>query len=315
MVHGSDVVQAPPAGLVPLLGHSYKLSTLAGGFVFTEGPIWDQASQSLLFNDIRADSGWSWSEQTGARLRQRPNFIANGMVLGGDGQLVMCEHVSSTVVRVAPDGSRRICAYHYAGKYLNSPNDVVTRSDGSVYFTDPNYGRWDHPVGVHRRCELSFQGLFRAPADGGPLQLLADEGEFDQPNGLCFSPDETVLYVGDRQGIKRFEVGDDGRLAAASVLHWDMGQDASGVPGEPDGMKCDELGNVWCGARGGVWVISPKGDLLGVIPTPEVTANLTWGGPDWHSLFLCMSTTLRVLRTQVGPAPLPYHPTSARRWE
>jgi gluconolactonase len=275
--------------------------------VFTEGPAWSTAERALYFSDIQNDARWRWGPERGAELVVRPCFVGNGMVFDAAGNLLVCEHISSSVVRIRPSGDRELVAYHYRGKYLNSPNDVVTRSDGSVYFSDPDYGRWDHPVGIARRRDLDFKGVYRVPPGGGEVELVVGERDFEQPNGLCFSPDESVLYVDDLRGITAFDVASDGSLSGRRAFHSDMGDDGSGVPGEPDGMKCDELGNVWCAARGGVWVIAPSGSLIGVVETPEVTANLAWGGADWRSLFLCTSTTLRVVRTAVLPAPLPYH--------
>jgi gluconolactonase len=301
-----SIKQATPE-LERLIDPAAELRRVASGFVFIEGPAWHAASSTLLFSDIQNDTRWRWTADGGAVVDMRPSYISNGMVFDGDGGLLVCEHVTSSVVRLLPDGNRQVVAYHHEGRYLNSPNDVVSRSDGSVYFTDPNYGRWNAPCGVERRCDLDFQGLFRVPAGGGPLQLLAPPGEFSQPNGLCFSPDESVLYVDDVQGIKAFDVAADGSLGPARILHWDMGLDGRGLPGEPDGMKCDEFGNVWCCARGGVWVISPAGDLLGIIETPEITANIAWGGPGWRTLFLCSSTSLYTLPTRARSAPLPYH--------
>ncbi len=130
-----------------------------------------------------------------------------------------CEHVTSSVVAVRPNGDRRLCAFHYRGKYLNSPNDVVTRSDGSVYFSDPDYGRWEHAVGVARRRDLDFHGVYRVPPEGNEIQLVVKEDEFDQPNGLCFSPDETVLYINDLHGIKAYDVAPDGSLANCRIFN------------------------------------------------------------------------------------------------
>lgn len=302
-----SAVRVRGAGLEALTGPEPEVETLATGFLFTEGPVWSTAENALYFSDITDDARWRWSQDEGARLVMRPNFIGNGMVYDRDGGLLVCEHVSSSVVRIRPEGTRELVAFHYQGKYLNSPNDVITAADGSVWFTDPDYGRRDSPVGVARRRDLGFRGLYRVPSGGGAPELMAPEDEFEQPNGLCLAPDESVLYVDDLCGIKAFDLRPDGTLGPARILHWDMGNDGSGVPGGPDGMKCDELGNVWCAARGGVWVISPGGELLGVLETPEVTANLAWGGPGWRTLYLCTSTSLRRLRTGVASAPLPYH--------
>lgn len=280
---------------------------LAEGFVFIEGPVWNSEGSYLLFSDIQNDTRWRWSERDGATIVARPNWIGNGMVYDAEGNLLVCEHITSCVARIRPNGDRSVAAFHYRGTYLNSPNDVVTRSDGSIYFSDPDYGRWDHPVGVHRPLELGFHGVFRVPPGGGEVELVVDKDEFEQPNGLCFSPDESMLYIDDVRGIKAFDVSADGSLAGGRVFHGGMASDDSPGNGDPDGMKCDEHGNVWCTGRGGVWVIAPSGDLLGIIETPEVTANLAWGGPDWRSLYLCTSTTLHVLETKVASARLPYH--------
>ena len=295
------------AALAELLDPDATMRTLADGLVFTEGPVWNREGRYLLFSDVWNDARWRWSEERGAELVQQPNHIGNGMVYDADGELLVCEHVTSSVVRIAPDGSRRIVAFHHEGTYLNSPNDVVVRSDGSVYFSDPDYGRRDHPGGVHRPFELGFQGVYRVPPGGGPTELVVEKDAFDQPNGLCFSADEQVLYVDDRHHVTAFDVQPDGSLTNARRFASDLG--FSDVPGSgnPDGMKCDERGNVWCAARGGVWILNPAGELLGILETPEVVANIAWGGDDWRTLFLCTSTTLRAVETRVGPAPLPYH--------
>lgn len=294
-------------GVASLLDLEAGMRSLAGGFVFLEGPVWNADEDTLYFSDIRNDSRWRWSEERGAELVLRPCYVGNGMVYDRDGALLVCEHVTSSVIRIDAGGCRSVVACAYQGTYLNSPNDIVTRSDGMIYFTDPNYGRWDHAVGVARCFDLDFQGLFRVDPRHNLVELAAAEDEFDQPNGLCFSPDESILYVDDVRGIKAFHVAPDGSLGPARIFHDAMGDDGSGVPGEPDGMKCDERGNVWCAARGGVWVVAESGELLGVIQTPEVTANLAWGGPELRSLYLCTSTTLRRIETRVASAPLPYH--------
>lgn len=290
-----------------LVHPSAELELLAEGFVFIEGPVWEQSSSSLLFSDIQNDTCWRWSANAGAVIERRPNFIGNGMVFDRDQNLLVCEHVTSSVVSVAPNGCRRLVAYHYEGRYLNSPNDVITRSDGTVFFTDPDYGRWEHAVGVARPRDLDFLGLFRVPP-GGEVELAAPPDTFNQPNGLCFSPDESTLYVNDLDGIIRaFQVASDATLSEPWVLRSGLGNPAGGYEGAPDGMKCDADGNIWCTGWGGVWVIDPGGELLGVIETPEVTGNLAWGGPDWRTLYLCTATTLHSLRTKVPSARLPYH--------
>jgi gluconolactonase len=230
------------------------------------------------------------------------------MTLDADGNLVACEHVTSSVVRekLAPDGtaaSRETIATHYDGKELNSPNDVIVADDGSVYFSDPWYGRM--PVfGVERDRELDFCGVYRLPSDGGELELLVDD--FEMPNGLCFSPDRSLLYINDtpRAHIRVFEVRSDGSIVNGEMFFEGIGTGV--IPeGIPDGMKCDELGNVWVTGPGGVWVLTPDGEHLGTVATPEVCGSIAWGGEDLHSLFLMTSTSVHVVRTLVGPPPLP----------
>jgi gluconolactonase len=277
--------------------------TIASGFRFTEGPVWLPETRSLLFSDIQDDTRWRWDAAGGAVVAARPNRIGNGMTRSRDGSLLVCEHVTSSVIRELPDGHHEIVAFHYRGTYLNSPNDVVERSDGSIYFSDPDYGRWDHAVGVARPFELGFHGVYRVAPGGGPAELVVGEHELDQPNGLCFSPDESILYIDDLDGVRAYDVAPDGSLGTGRVLHAGMGDTRIPGDGNPDGMRCDEAGNIWCTARGGIWVLTPTGRLLGVIETPETSANLTWGGDDGHTLFVCTSTTVRTLRTRVRAAP------------
>src|SRR5215468_10157534 len=188
-----------------LIDRDQDLRLLGTGFGFTEGPAWNTPGNYLVFSDIPGDRRWRWSEQRGMELMAWPTYKGNGMAYEPDGSLLVCEQVTSSLIRIRPDGLRQVVACHYGGKYLNSPNDVVVRSDGSIYFTDPNYGRWDCWVGVGRKCDLDFQGVFRVPPGGGDLQLVVDPGEFSQPNGLAFSPDESVLYVDDMNDLKAFD--------------------------------------------------------------------------------------------------------------
>ena len=213
------------------------------------------------------------------------------------------------VVRMDPDGkntNREILASHYEGQELNSPNDVCVKSDGSIWFSDPWYGRM--PVfGVERERELGWQGVFRIAPDGGDPQLVVEKDEYEQPNGLCFSPDESLLYINDtpKAWIKVYDVGPDGTLSNGRMFFEGVG---SGVieEGIPDGMKCDEQGNIWVTGPGGVWVISADGEHLGTVQIPENVGNLTWGGSDWHTLFVPSSSSLYAFTTKVGPHREPY---------
>jgi len=308
--------------LAELVDPAEKLSLLGSGYAFTEGPAWSAAEGCLYFSDIPGDARWRWSDRGGMELVKRPNFKGNGMAFDLDGNLLVCESVTSCVARFRRSGERELVAFHYRGKYLQSPNDICTRrADGSIYFSDPDFGRWNDVVGAKRSRDLDFNGVYRAPAEGGELQLLVDEDEFVMPNGLCFSPDETLLYVDDshRGHIKVFDVAGDGSLANGRVFFEGIGPGIEPGPeetllerhsrlhnsGAVDGMRCDERGNVWVTGPGGIWVISPEGERVGVIETPEVAGNLCWGGGDLRSLFLMTSTTVHVLRTRVGPPPLP----------
>ena len=275
------------------------------GFTFTEGPIWHPVEHYLLFSDMPADVRRRWDQRGGVREVKRPSNKCNGMTYDEQLNLIVCEHATSSLVRERPDGQRDVLASHFDGYELNSPNDVVVKSDGSIYFSDPWYGRM--PVyGVERPRELGFQGVYRLPPDGGPPELLVERYMFDQPNGLCFSPDEQRLYVNDtvQTLIRVFDVSTYGSLMNGRVF-------ASGIVSErergvPDGMKCDSRGNVWCTAPGGVWVYAPSGELIGKVRVPEMVANLAWGGPDFRTLFMCATHSVYSVKTKVGPRLEPY---------
>jgi len=279
-----------------------RVEQLATSFTFTEGPIWHPQEQLLYFSDMPADVRRSITLDGTVSEVLRPSHKCNGMTLDRELDLIVCEHVSSSLVRERKDGVRETLAYHWQGAYLNSPNDVCVRSDGTIYFTDPWYGRKPH-YGVERARDLGWQGVFRIPPGGGQaeLDLVVAEDEFDMPNGLCFAPDESRLYINDtpRGHIKVFDVLPDGGLTHGRLFF--EGIISETVGGKPDGMKCDELGNIWVTGPGGVWVISPTAEHLGVVRVPEVIGNLAWGGPDWRTLFIAASTSIYTLRTSVGP--------------
>ena len=293
--------------LEELIDPAAEVERVATGFTFTEGPIWNKREGFLLFSDMPGDVRRRWSEADGLREVMRPSNKCNGMVYDAQGSLLVCEHVTSSLVRERPDGARETLATHYRGKELNSPNDVVTRSDGMIYFSDPTYGRV--PVfGLEREQDLCFQGVYRIAPGGGEPELVVAEEEFGQPNGLCFSPYESLMYINDspRALIRVYDVRADGILANGRLFFEGVG---SGVieDGIPDGMKCDERGNVWVTGPGGVWVISVAGEHLGVVEVPENVGNLAWGGADWRMLWMPSSTSLYRVKTKVASAPLPYH--------
>jgi gluconolactonase len=290
------------AGLIDLDAPVVQLGT---GFTFTEGPIWHPLDHYLLFSDMPADVRRRWDAGSGVVEVRRPANKCNGMTYDADLNLIVCEHATSLLVREQRDGRREVLASHFEGKELNSPNDVCVRSDGSIYFTDPVYGRMPG-FGVERPRELGFQGVYRVPPGGGAPQLLVDRELFDQPNGLCFSPDEKLLYVNDseRNLIRAFDLAADGSLSNGRVIA--DGIVSSLEPGKPDGMKCDERGNVWVTAPGGVWVYTPAGDLIGKVHSPERVANLAWGGADFRTLFLTATHSVYRVTTKVGPRREPY---------
>src|SRR5271170_7004672 len=278
---------------------------LGTGFAFTEGPIWHPVEHFLLFSDMPADVRRRWDAKRGVAEVRRPSNKCNGMTYDADLNLIVCEHATSSLIRERPDGRREVLASHFDKQELNSPNDVCVRSDGSIYFSDPYYGRL--PVfGVERPRELGFQGVYRVPPNGGGPQLVVDRDLFEQPNGLCLSPDERLLYVNDsgKKLIRAFNVAPDGSLSGERLFASEI--QSSSQSGGPDGMKCDERGNVWVTGPGGVWVYAPSGELIGKLHIPEVAANLAWGSPELRTLYVTATHSVYRLTTKVGPRIEPY---------
>ena len=276
------------------------------GFTFTEGPIWHPADHYLLFSDMPGDVRRRL-DRSGAREVLRPSNKGNGMTYDAELNLLVCEHATSSVARFRPDGTREVLASHFEGRELNSPNDICVKSDGSVWFTDPWYGRMPH-YGVERPRQLGWQGVFRLKPGhrpGDEPELVVDRYLFTMPNGVCFCPDESKLYVNDTEqaNIRVFDVAggtlSNGRIFASGIRD-------SLKPGVPDGMKCDAEGNVWVTAPGGLWVYAPSGRLLGKVAIPELPANLHWGGEDWRTLYVCASTSVYAVPVKVGPRNEPF---------
>jgi gluconolactonase len=274
------------------------LEQVATGFIFTEGPLWHPQGRYLLFSDMPGDHIRKWSADGGVVTFRKPSHKTNGLAWDNEGRLVSCQHASSTLTRTEADGRITTLASRYDGKELNSPNDVVVHSSGTIYFTDPIYGRVEH-YGVPRECELDFRGVYCVRPDGSKLTLLADD--FGQPNGLCFSADEGVLYVNDteRQHIRRFDMRPDGTLAGGSEWARTVGEGDGG----PDGMKIDAAGNVYSCGPGGIHVFAPDATSLGVIRMPEHTANFAWGDADYRTLYITASTSLYRIRTKIPGRP------------
>jgi gluconolactonase len=287
-----------------LIDENAEVEQVATGFTFTEGPIW-MADGSLHFSDMPGDKRRRWHPDEGVTVLRDPSNKCNGMTRDNDGNLLVCEHVTSSVVRERPDGTRETIATHWGDKELNSPNDVIVASDGSILFTDPTYGRMPG-FGLEREQELDFQGVYRIPGDGGELRLLVDD--FAQPNGLCFSPDESLLYVNDtdRAHIRVFDVGPDHQLSNGRVLAEGIGDGDLAKGGLVDGMKADEHGNIYVTGPGGVWVFSPAGEHLGTIEVPEDVGNVNWGDDDWRTLYIPATTSLYRVRLKVSGNRLGY---------
>jgi len=295
-----------------IVGTDVELERIASGFDFIEGPVWHPCDGFLIFSDIVGNAMYRWSQADGITLFRKPSQMANGNTYDRQGRLLTCEHATSRVTRTEHDrtsplelggteggrGSIVVLASHYHGQELNSPNDIVVKCDGSIYFTDPNSGRGPY-YGVPREQELPFQGVYRLDPEDKSLTLLVDD--FSKPNGLCFSLDEKHLFINDtnRQHIRVFDVRPDGTLTDGRVWAETIGE---GV-GAPDGMKIDQEGNLYCCGPGGIHLFDAAASLtancLGVIQMPEHTANFAWGDDDLCSLFITASTTLYRLRVQV----------------
>jgi gluconolactonase len=294
-------------GLHDLIAPDAPIERIGGGLGFTEGPVW--RGTALLFSDIPNKRIVRWRRlPEGPELTTYATGSSNGLTLDRRGQVLAAEHDGRRVTRVGDDGTRTVLAERFEGKRLNSPNDIVVKSDGSIYFTDPPYAIqpstpgmprppdwWTKPIpGKEQPCN----GVYRITPDG-TLHLLVDD--FALPNGLAFSPDEAVLYIDDsaHKHIRAFDVRPDGTLTNSRIL-LDM---ASEDPGVPDGLKVDLHGNVFSTGPGGVWVCRPNGEWLGRIVLPELPANLAWG-EDGSVLFLTARTSVYRMPTKTRGALL-----------
>ena len=287
-----------------LVDENAEVEQIATGFTFTEGPIW-MADGSLHFSDMPGDKRRRWHPTEGVTVLRDPSNKCNGMTRDDHGNLIVCEHVTSSLVRESPDGTRETLASHWGERELNSPNDVIVAADGSIIFTDPTYGRMPG-FGLEREQELDFQGVYRLPADGGDLQLLIDD--FAQPNGLCFTPDESQLYINDtvHAHIRVFDVGPDHALSNGRVFAEGIGTGDLASGELVDGMKLDERGDVYVTGPKGVWIFAPDGEQLGVIEVPENVGNVNWGGDDWSTLYIPASTSVYRVQMKVAGNKLGY---------
>ncbi|NBB49555.1 SMP-30/gluconolactonase/LRE family protein [Rhizobium sp. CRIBSB] len=288
-----------------LLVSSASLDELYTGCRWAEGPVWFNDGGYLLFSDIPNERVLRWIEGVGTSVYRAPSQFINGNTRDREGRLVSCEHGGRRVIRTEIDGTITTLADRYQGKRLNSPNDVVVKSDGSVWFSDPSYGILSDYEGYKAEQEQVSRNVYRLDPNTGELTVAVED--FLQPNGLCFSPDERLLYVADSgashkpdapRHIRVFDVIDGKRLTNGRVFaHIDKGI--------PDGMRTDLDGNLWSSAADGVHCFHPDGTLLGKILVPQAVANLTFGGPRKNRLFITASTSLYAIYTATRGALLP----------
>lgn len=296
-------VEAYDPALDRLVAADLVVERVAAGFGWPEGPLW--IGDGLLFSDVIRNRIVRWRalpEGPEVTTYRYPSGFpiadsyrmkepgSNGLTLDRRRRLIACEHGRRRVSRTEPDGTIVPLAERWEGHRLNSPNDVIVRSNGTVYFTDPHYGLLPH----REDQELPFQGVFRIDP-GGSLHLLADD--FEGPNGLAFSPDERLLYVADsvRDHVRVFTVAADGGLSAGR-LFVDVAN--------PDGLKVDVAGNLYCAAADGLRLYAPDGAPLGRIILPERPANLAWGDADWRTLYVTATSSLYRLRARVAGPPV-----------
>jgi gluconolactonase len=303
MAEGTKRIEQLAPELDRIIEISQPIQELADGFGGpqgpAEGPVWWHEGGYLVFSDIHNNRRMKYHPAEGVSLLQEPTNRANGLTRDPKGRLVACEHDSRRVTRQEADGEVTVLANSFQGRPLNRPNDVVVKSDGSIYFTDP----WTSP-NAPNQWELTFSGVYRLSPDLGSLSLLVDD--FALPNGLAFSPDESILYINDsRRGhIRAFDVMPNGTLARASDRVF---VDLRGPePGVPDGMKVDVEGNVYCGGAGGLWIIDKAGKKLGrIVHGAPATTNLAFGGPDWKTLYFTSRNHLGCAAVKIPGLPVP----------
>jgi gluconolactonase len=264
----------------------------------TEGPVWWKEGGYLLFSDIHASRRMKYAPGQGITVFKEGTNRANGLTRDLQGRLLAAEHDTRRVTRQELDGSITVIANSFQGKRLNRPNDVIVRSDGSIYFTDP-FG-----PAAPEQWDQTSTGVYRVSADLGTISLLSDS--FIVPNGIAFSPDESLLYINDsRRGhIRAFELLPNGILAKQTdrVLVDLRGSE----PGNPDGMKVDSAGNVYCGGTGGIWIVDPQGKKLGrIVHGQPATTNIAFGGDDWKTLYFTTRTTLGAVKLKIAGIPVP----------
>lgn len=280
--------------LLEIVSPDAELEQHLTGFRFTEGPVWHPQDKHLRFSDILGNAIYQWSEAQGLEIIRPNSHLANGNTYDRQGRMLTCHHGTSRVTRVEKDGSIKVIASQCQGKQLNSPNDIIVKSDGAIYFTDPMSGRSDY-YGIPRPSDLGFQGVYRVDPTTQEITLLIDD--FELPNGLCFSLDESKIFVNDtrRLHIRVFDVLDDGTLSKGRIWAETIGEE----DGVPDGMKFDSAGNLLSTGQGGIHIFAPDATCLGRIMMPEKTANFVWGDDNLKSLYIAASTTIYRLKVNI----------------
>jgi len=281
-----------------IVGLDREIEEIGNGYQVAEGPLWWREGGYLLFNEVRGNRRWQWTPAAGVSLIQEPSNNANGLTRDQQGRQILCEGGAHRVTRIEEDGNITVVADSYQGKTLNRPNDVVVKSDGSIYFTDPGAPDPD--------LELDFAGVYRVSPDLATITLLVRDFVF--PNGLAFSPDENILYIDDyRRGhIRAFDVQSNGTLALATDRVFCSLREPRPIgPDGPDGMKVDVEGNVYCTGPGGVCILNQEGQHLGTILTGAQTTNVAWGGADWKTLFITTFGTVGRIQLNIPGVPVP----------
>jgi gluconolactonase len=282
------------------------LEKLHTGMRWAEGPVYFADQRCLILSDIPSNRMLRWDEESGnVTVFRAPSNFSNGNTRDKQGRLITCEHRERRVTRTEPSGEITVIADRFQGKRLNSPNDVVVKSDGSIWFTDPTYGISAEYEGGKTDSEIGRCNVYRVDPGDGRVGLVADD--FSRPNGLAFSPDESILYIADSgfwpdpngpHHIRAFTVTEDGRLTSSRIF-------ADVTPGIPDGMRIDTDGNVWTSAGDGVHCFAPDGTLLGKIRVPESVANLCFGGFARNRLFICGHSSLYAVYVNARGAQVP----------
>ena len=293
----ADFMAEQPAEFARCVPADTKVTKLAGGFGFIEGPVWVKDGGYLVFSDIPRDVLHKWAPSGSVTTFRQPSRNTNGNTIDAAGRLLSCEHSGRRVAVTEKDGTLRTLVDAFEGKKLNSPNDVVVKSDGTIWFTDPEYGLKTNPQ-TKRREGKEQPGNFVYRHDPRTGSITAVARDFDQPNGLAFSPDERRLYVADSgkpRHIRVFDVAADGTLSGGSVF-------CTIDKGGPDGIRVDTAGRVWSSTGDGVQVFGADGRRVGRILLPEGAANLCFGGEDGRTLFMTARTSLYSVQTAIGGA-------------